>query len=80
MAKQDEIISSLGLEVDGESYNGIREGKTTSVDIPIDDDSASSRVCCANFAAGNRLRATARTLLPDGNNGEHGKPVNGLPR
>ena len=42
MAKQDEIISSLGLEVDGESYNGIREGKTTSVDIPIDDDSASS--------------------------------------
>ena len=41
---------------------------------------ASPRVCCANLAAGNRLRAAARTLLSDGSDGANGRPVNGSPR
>ena len=42
MADKDDIITSLGVEVDGETYAEVRDGRMTTIDIQIDDDSASS--------------------------------------
>lgn len=42
MADKDDIITSLGVEVNGETYAEVRNGRMTTIDIRINDDSSSS--------------------------------------